>query len=211
MSIPEQTDNLSMNHNSQEQLQAPGAGLPKLETAALSAFFKFGTLFMSDRSAIGLFKSESYQLLQFAEIGGESYDAREKALIPRLIGIEDSSRNWSVLMVLEHLCMTNRDMLIGVDSLVKGNIPDFTAKIQDYKPSRDVGFDVIERYRQMCEDYLCSIESLLRSHDNLRSSVRFEHPWFGPLDAHQWHCLAGVHQRVHRRQAQKIITMLRQA
>ena len=199
-----------MKHNSREHLQEPGAGLPKLEKAALSVFFKFGTLAMSDRSAIKLFNNESDRLLQFADPGGESYDVSDEVLIPRLIGIEDSSRNWSVLMVLEHLCMTNRDMLIGVNSLVDGNTPEFAAKVQDYKPSRDVGFDVIERYQQICSDYVDSIDSLLRSRGNLRSSVRFAHPWFGPLDAHQWHCLV-VHQRIHRRQAQKIITMLRHA
>lgn len=193
-----------MNHC----LQEPGAGLPKLETAILNASFKFGTLVMSDWSAIKLLNKESGRLLQFANQSGESYDLSQQQLIPRLIGIEDSSRNWSVLMVLEHLCMTNHDILIVINSLLKGTTPNFTATIQRYKPSPDVSFDVIERYQQICLDYVDCVESLLRSLGNLRSSVRFEHPWFGPLDAHKWHCLAGFHQRVHRCQVQKIITML---
>ena len=197
-----------MSHNSQGQLQEPGAGLPTLEAAFLNAFFKFGTVIMSDRSAMKLFNKESDRLLQYADEGGQSYDISQELLIPRVMGIEDSSRNWSVLMVLEHLCMTNHDMLIGINSLVKGMTPHFDAKIKNYKPSRDVGFDVIQRYQQICSDYVGNIESMIRSRGSLRSSVRFEHPWFGLLDAHQWHCLVGVHQRVHRRQAQKIIAML---
>ena len=193
---------------SEEPLQAPGAGLPGLESAFLTAFFKFGTAVMSDRSALKMFNKESDRLLQYADDGGESYDISQELLIPRVIGIEDSSRNWSVLMVLEHLCMTNRDMLMGISSLLNGVVPDFPAEIKNYKPSRDVGFDVIERYRQMSSDYVGNIESLMKSRGSLRTSVRFAHPWFGMLDAHQWHCLVGVHQRVHRRQAQKIIAML---
>ena len=104
--------------------------------------------------------------------------------------------------------MTNRDMLMGISSLLNGVVPGFPAEIKNYKPSRDVGFDVIERYRQMSSDYVGNIESLIKSRGSLRTSVRYAHPWFGMLDAHQWHCLVGVHQRVHRRQAQKIIAML---
>ena len=193
---------------SKQPLQAPGAGLPWLEGTVLTGFFKFGTAVMSDRAALKLFNKESDRLLQYADNSGESYDASQELLIPRVIGIEDSSRNWSVLMVLEHLCITNRDMLMGISSMLNGITPDFAAEIKNYKPSRDVGFDVIERYRQMSSDYVGNIESLIKSRGSLRTSVRYAHPWFGLLDAHQWHCLVGVHQRVHRRQAQKIIAML---
>jgi len=197
-----------MSRDRNEPRQPPGAGLPWLESAALNAFFKLGTAIMSDRSAMKLFSKESDRLLQYADDGGESYDISQELLIPRVIGIEDSSRNWSVLMVLEHLCMTNRDMLMGINSMLNGVVPGFDARIEDYKPSPDVGFDVIERYRQMSSDYIGNVESLIKSRGSLRTSVRYLHPWFGPLDAHQWHCLVGVHQRVHRRQAQKIIAML---
>ena len=197
-----------MSRDRNEPRQPPGAGLPWLENAVLNAFFKFGTVVMSDRSAIKVFNQESDRLLQYADDGGESYDVSQELLIPRVIGIEDSSRNWSVLMVLEHLCMTNRDMLMGINSLLNGTAPHFVAETKNYKPSPDVGFDVIERYRQLCSDYVGNIESLIKSRGSLKSSVRFAHPWFGPLDAHQWHCLVAIHQRIHRRQAHKIIAML---
>ena len=79
-----------MSHNSQGQLQEPGAGLPTLEAAFLNAFFKFGTVIMSDRSAMKLFNKESDRLLQYADEGGESYDISQELLIPRVMGIEDS-------------------------------------------------------------------------------------------------------------------------
>lgn len=190
------------------ETEPPGGGLPTLEHAFLNVTFKIGTAIMSDNAAIKLFNKEADRLLKFADDGGEAYDVSQELLIPRVMGIEDSSRNWSVLMVLEHLCMTNRDMLMGINSLLNGIEPHFVADTKNYKPPNDVGFDTIERYRQLCSDYVGNIESLIKSRGSLRSSVRFAHPWFGPLDAHQWHCLVAIHQRIHRRQAQKIIAML---
>ena len=155
-----------------------------------------------------MFNKETDRLLRFADDGDESYDVSQELLIPRMMGIEDSSRNWSVLMVLEHLCMVNHEILLGINSLLNGIAPHVDVEIKNFKPSPDVGYDVIDRYRQICSDYVGNIESMIKSRGSLRSSVRHAHPWFGPMDAHQWHCLAAVHQRIHRRQTQKIIAML---
>jgi len=38
---------------------------------------------------------------------------------------------------------------------------------------------------------------------NSRTTLR--HPWFGEMNAHQWHCLAAMHQSVHRKQMQRIL------
>jgi hypothetical protein len=38
--------------------------------------------------------------------------------------------------------------------------------------------------------------------------VRHPHPWFGPMTAHDWHCLAAIHHRVHRRQLERIVGKL---
>jgi hypothetical protein len=34
------------------------------------------------------------------------------------------------------------------------------------------------------------------------------HPWFGPLNAHGWHCLAAIHHTLHRRQLTAILRAL---
>jgi hypothetical protein len=39
----------------------------------------------------------------------------------------------------------------------------------------------------------------------LRTRCRHTHPWFGPLDAHGWLCLAGMHHVIHRRQLERIL------
>lgn len=196
---------MSRNRN---EMQPPGAGLPVLENAVLNGMFKLGTAIMSDRRAVRLFSKETERLVKYADDDHESYDVSQQLLIPRVIGIEESSRNWSVLMVLDHLCITNPAMLMIVNSLLNGVVPDRVLKIKDVKPSPEVGYEVIERYQQVSSDYVGNIESLINSRGSLRSSARYPHPWFGPLDAHQWHCLAGVHQRIHRRQTQKLVAML---
>ncbi len=196
-----------MNHKSRN-LQLPGAGLPFLENAVLNVYFKTSTAIKSDKMALGQFQRESDRLLRIADEDDESYDVFQQMQIPRLMGIEDSSRNWSVLMILDHLCQTNKDMLQIIKALTDGIVPRGEIDISLYKPSLEVGFDVIERYRDLRAEYLNTIEHLIKSDRKTRTTFRYTHPWFGSLDAHQWHCLAGMHQALHRRHAQKLVAML---
>lgn len=162
---------------------------------------------MSDRQALKLLRRDSAELLRLAD-DDESYDVFQPLLIPRVIGIEDSSRNWSVMMVLEHLWMTNRDMVDIIKSLMSGEVPRGDVDISLYKPSPDVGYDVRDRYDALNNEYDETIERLLESRGNLESTARYRHPWFGELNAHQWNCLAAAHQRIHRRHMQKLVAML---
>lgn len=191
-----------------DDLQPPGAGLPALERAVLDVSFKTVTAFVTDKWSLKLFRREAKELLRLASGEDESYDVFRQLLIPRVIGIEDSSRNWSVMMVLEHLCMTNRDMLSAVKSLAEGVVPRGEIDIAFYKPSPDVGYEVLDRYRELSDEYCETVQRLVQSRGNLQTAARFKHPWFGSLNAHQWNCLATVHQRIHRRQMQKLIAML---
>ena len=111
-------------------------------------------------------------------------------------------------MTLEHLCLTSADMLTIVKALVGGVVPHGELDIADYKPSPDVGYEVLDQFERVEREYCGTIEELLNSQGSLRSAVRYSHPWFGPLSAHQWHSLAAVHHQIHRRQMQKIIAML---
>ena len=189
------------------ELQPPGAGLPWYERGALNFAFKAAAYSYSDRAALKIFRRESNELLRIA-YDDESYDVFQTLLIPRVIGIEDSSRNWSVAMVLDHLCLTNAEMMTAVKSLSKGIVPKGEVDIALYKPDRDVGIDVFERFEAVNREYIETIESLLAASGKLRRRPMFPHPWFGWLSPHQWHVLAALHQRIHRRQVQKIVAML---
>jgi hypothetical protein len=194
-------------YGSSNELQPPGAGLPDLERQILDLALKVGSFVMSDNRALRLFRREAELLCEFGE-GDESYDPFQQIVIPRVIGIEDSSRNWSVMMVLDHLCQTNQDMLTATKALHEGIVPRGEVDVALYKPSPDIGFEVLDQYRELSAEYCLTIERLIETRGQLSAVARFRHPWFGLLNAHQWHCLAAFHQRIHRRQAQKIIAML---
>ena len=191
-----------------DQLQPPGAGLPRTERAVLNAIFKMTSALWTDEFALKMFRRETEELLQLASGEDESYDVFHPLLIPRVIGIEDSSRNWSVMMVREHLCLTNRDILNVVKALSDGIVPKGKVDIALYKPSFDLDYDVLDQFSTINIDYGKTVERVIQSRGSLHSPARFTHPWFGALSAHQWHCLAAVHQWIHRRQMQKIIAML---
>jgi hypothetical protein len=42
---------------------------------------------------------------------------------------------------------------------------------------------------------------------NRRSKARLQHPWFGPITAHQWNWLMGIHQSIHRKQIEEILRL----
>ena len=189
------------------ELQRAGAGLPGLEKHFVRFGFRAFSNFCSDRMALRMFEKETRELVRIYE-EDESYDVFDEKLIPRVIGIEDSSRKWSIAMVLEHLSKTLAEMTLAVDSLSGGVVPHGEIDVALYKPDPDIGTDVIFRFQDATDRYVTLIQDLLESHDRLAYRPKFPHPWFGDLGAHQWHVLAAVHQRIHRRQVQKIVAML---
>ena len=208
MFAPSPKNCLMAQLNSMNQLQPPGAGLPGFENFILNGLFKTGSALMSDKRAVKIFEREAAELYRMVNEEDESYDIFQPLLIPRVIGIEDSSRNWSVMMILDHLNAVNLDFLKIVNALTSGIVPRGEIDVALYKPSRELDYDTIVQFNEINAQYVQTIEGLIEKHGNLRSIARYAHPWFGPLDAHQWHCLAGIHQRIHRRQATKLIAML---
>src|SRR5262249_46178151 len=88
---------------SEPKLAAPGAGLPFPEWA-IARYVLFPLLCMttSKSKAIESFARESQRILSKAkQLSPEQLGDRR--LIPRPRGLEDSSRYWSVAMVLQHL------------------------------------------------------------------------------------------------------------
>ncbi len=189
---------------SAQTLQPPGAGLPFLEIAWLKPAFKLKCLSMSDEAASELFRVETRNILRLVETTPITR-AGTPVLIKRLAGIEDSSRNWSVYMVLDHLRIVDEGIARLVEALTQGAIPRQGMRIQDVKPSSDSGPDTIGGFMDAVENYEGTINRL----GKLARSARQAHPWFGPLTAHEWHCLAGIHHGAHRKQIERIKDILR--
>jgi hypothetical protein len=132
--------------------------------------------------------------------------AKTPVRIPRPRGIEDSSRNWSAAMVLEHLVIVNLGIAAVISALCSGDDDEELAvvRIEEVKPSEDAGLEQIERLKKAAEIYA----GTLRREGSLRTQARHPHPWFGPLDARRWHALAAVHMGLHRRQIERIVQRL---
>ncbi|HEX5036310.1 MAG TPA: hypothetical protein VFX30_04055 [bacterium] len=184
------------------RLAAPGAGLPFLEYL-VSRYYWFPKFCKSTTwdQAHALFQKQGARLLAIARELPEG-QRTIRVLIPRVPGIEDSSRHWSVAMVLEHLMIVGKLMGEGIVELTHGRIPDWDISTADVKPRGGLeGSVVIADY----EKFLKRFEQQVMTEAGDRASgARLKHPWFGRLNAHQWLCLAGAHQKVHRVQGERI-------
>lgn len=181
------------------RLAPPGAGVPAIER------FVGGTLVAMRRR-----RSPSRHLADFAQqreaiaglCRGQAEDTlARRTLIPRLRGLEDSSRNWSVLMTLDHLRIVNNEIARVIGMLVQGRVPESAASIAAVKPRPDAGPEAVSAYEDSCDRWIAA----MASHQDLRTRVRYAHPWFGPLDAAGWQALVVMHMGIHRNQIARIL------
>jgi len=184
------------------QLDQPGAGLPTYETFFLRYIsFPRYVRTMTWHSAAELFHEEGKKINSLVSpLNNEQL--LFPVLIERLRGMEDSSRHWSPVMVMEHLIMTGKDFKDAIIHLNEGKVPERNVNIANYKPSPEIGREVIGRFKGFQEEFI-TIMSDERYHRS--SDMKFRHPWLGPLNSFQWLCLAAGHQYLHRTQIKKIL------
>lgn len=186
-------------------MDRPGSeetGLPPIERAFLELKLRTGSLLLGPRRAIKLFSLEANRVLEMVE--QYDYDfAGSPVKIPRLQGIEDASRNWSLYMVVDHLVRVDRAILNTIKCLCDGFRPHFDITIAEFKPDPDADARVLDTFQKMARGFQRDVLDLMP----IRSRARFEHPWFGALNAQQWIMLAAAHHRIHRRQVHKIATV----
>jgi len=163
-------------------LAPPGAGLPapeRLIARILLALRRRTT----DRAGSDARFREQREAVRRWVAGLDDASAGRRVLIARPLGLEDSSRYWSVWMTLDHLRIVHHEIARIIGGLGKGTIPAGQASTAAVKPAA-------------------------AAVPELRTSVRFPHPWFGPLDAAGWHRLAAGHMGIHRVQIDRIIAGL---
>ncbi|MFC1774493.1 DinB family protein [Pseudomonadota bacterium] len=162
------------------QLQTPGAGLPPLENFIL-------------------------RTVGFGIVGPMvSWKLARRVLIPRITAIEDSSRYWSPAMTLAHLVIVGEAIADFVVRLSRGESIEGEVRIQDVKPDHHTLPNILDDYRAFLPRF---DRTLSRDVVNQHSPCTHPHPWVGPLTARQWLNLGAVHQRVHRKQIEKILQL----
>ena len=185
------------------QLQPPGAGLPWYELAAARlVVFPLLCRRLSWDAAGRQFQAEGAKVLTLWDAFPADRLA-ERVLIRRLQGIEDSSRFWSAAMAVEHLAIVGHGIRRLIAGLRVEQAPARAARIEDVKPTGGLPpAEVRAAFAQLLADAAQSDATepaIPRS-----AGLSAPHPWFGPLDAHHWHCLLGLHQGIHRKQIEAI-------
>jgi uncharacterized damage-inducible protein DinB len=128
----------------------------------------------------------------------------QRVLIPRLRGMEDSSRHWSVWMTLDHLRITNEAFAGVISQLSQNRTPPGAASTAAVKPSPDADAAVDAAYESSCD----RVRAAAAAVTDWKTAARFAHPWFGPLSASAWYALAGMHLSIHRAQLAAILKRL---
>lgn len=188
------------------KLAPPGVGLPSIELAIARGLFKVRRRLGSRRSFNATITRER-QVIRDLLAPLTPEQCQERVLIRRLPGLEDSSRYWSVWMTLEHLRIVHDEIARVIGELARGLLPAGEASTAAVKPALVTNASVVLAYEHSCE----MLQSTINETPNLKTTLHFTHPWFGPLDAAGWHALAGTHLGIHRRQIERIVAGLKSA
>ena len=181
-------------------LAAPWAGLPRPELWMVTLFFAVRRWTGSRQSFTDQFHRERGLIRNLIDACDDECLSR-RVLIERPIGMEDSSRFWSVLMTLDHLRIVNGEFTRVVESLGKEVLPEGKASTAAVKPDPAVTTAIIAEYEDSCDAWLAATAAM----PNLKTLIKFSHPWFGPMDGSGWHALAGMHMGIHRTQIERIL------
>jgi hypothetical protein len=184
-------------------LAPPGAGLPKIERFVANLMIRWSAARTSRDQAASTFGAERATILNLLQ-GRDEATLSKPILIPRLPGLEDSSRYWSPLMVADHLRIVNREIAEVITQLGQGKVRERPASIAGVKPSPTVTATVIAEFDRGCDEFHAAVGAVR----DLKTAPKFAHPWFGAMDAATWHFMAGFHMRLHRKQMQLILSGL---
>lgn len=189
-----------MSSSLEPQLAPPGAGLPAVELFIGGRLFALKRRFGSREAFSAAFEQERAAIRDLVN-SCPNAKRGERVLIPRLRGLEDSSRFWSLWMTLDHLRITNLNFAMVISSLSHGQVPQHKASTAEVKPDPAVTEAVEGAYEESCDKLFAVVAEV----PELKTVERFAHPWFGPLDAFGWHALSATHLGIHRAQIARIL------
>jgi hypothetical protein len=189
-----------MNETMEPKLAPPGAGLPKVELLIARALFAWRQMRGNRDFFTADFQREREAIRALVRDCDAEAGAR-RVLIDRVPGLEDSSRYWSVWMTLEHLRIIHTGISRTIGALARGVVPLGKASTAAVKPAPDITEAVVGEYEKSCDKLLETVAAI----PDLKTTARFAHPWFGPLDAAGWHAMAGTHLAIHRQQIERIL------
>lgn len=185
----------------QPQLEKPGAGLPFFDSLFVRYYIGPFQSRRADKSQnLRLFKMVGARILKEAD-GVPAHQRDRKVLVPKMRGIEDSSRFWSVNDTIEHMLITGVGMRMLVMNLASGKATDWVVRIEDFKPKgKYKGGDARPDFMAFVEETVRLLEPMRIEDDGLTH----KHPWMGQFNALQWCWLLAGHNGIHLAQLQAI-------
>ncbi len=189
------------------ELAPPGAGVPRWQVLAGRYLLLPCWCVRSRSRLVEILCEEGEDLLRLGEGIGDELQLR-RVLVPPQIGLEDSSRAWSFAMVLEHLVIIGERVAGVIVELSHGRVPADRFGTAQLKPRGATAAAAAREEFRKCLERFRGLAAAERYGDPA-SPTRYPHPWFGPLTARQWLGFLPMHQRIHARQARRIVGALR--
>lgn len=190
------------------RLQKPGAGIPWPALMFVRYYVGPRVAAKADwRTETTRFHDTSAQMAALAD-KLDNGQLQKRILVPRLRGLEDSSRYWSAAMTLEHVMIVGtsiRDIIIRLsqEQLPPGRADTARVKPQGKLPAQTV----LENYKQFAAVLMPQIEAAVPP-EKRDARMTFAHPWFGAFNLRQWHWLLAEHNAIHLRQLREIAARL---
>ena len=188
-----------------DSLAPAGEGLPTYKrVAAKYVMFPLLNRFVSWDKAWDVYDKEGAKIIAMASALNQE-QLFKRVLVPKLFGLEDNSRYYSVAMVIEHLLIVGQALTVRIPILSKGKKLPNQVAIEDVKPYTDIDEEIVAQFADFMGSYR---EKLDANVENIHIDNTSDHPWFGAFNPKQWSILGMVHQTVHRRQIEAIIKRL---
>ena len=136
----------------------------------------------------------------------------QKSLVPPQMGLEDSSRYWSMAMTAAHLMILGEKMQQVIVLLCNGMPIHEEVDIAAVKPSDQHNNDQsIANYKSFSKSALTFIQNGIKNETDKHSKNSHYHPWFGDMRPKDWLWLLGTHTQIHLKQIRKIKSQLLKA
>jgi len=188
-----------------KELGKSGGGISSLKVCLVKyLMFPLLNKFISWEKAWDIFDNEGQKIIELSQSISKD-KLFERVLVPKLFGLEDNSRYYSIAMTLEHLHTVGGALQIRIPILSRGKKLKNDVKIEDVKPYKEIDENIVAEYNEFLSTYRKKLEKNI---DDINIDNTSPHPWFGEFNPKQWSVLAMVHQIVHRRQIEAILKII---
>ncbi|MDP3466120.1 MAG: hypothetical protein Q8R86_10175 [Sulfuricurvum sp.] len=183
----------------------PGDGLPRGEFLLIRLLLiPMVRTFFTWQIAFWLFKRESRVIVSLLEALSEE-DRLRQVVIDKTFAIEDHSRQFSLNMVIEHLCITGRKVSSVIIALSEEREFSEIVTIAGVKPFANRS-GTLDDFKAFVNEY----KTLFTALPKQQSKMTKPHPWFYSFNNFDWSSFMYMHTFIHRRQIQAIIKALKE-